>query len=79
MRIQILGVGCPKCQQLTERTESAATSLGIESPVEKVTDLGQIMNFDVSALPALAVDGKVKVCGRVPSLDEVKQILAKET
>jgi small redox-active disulfide protein 2 len=63
-KLQILGMGCPKCRKLTEQTETAAKALGIEYQLEKVTDINQIMSFGVMMTPALAVDGIVKVeCG----------------
>ncbi len=75
-KIQILGTGCPKCQQLTESAENAAKELGIAYELEKVKDIRQIMSFGVMATPALVVDGVVKVAGRVPSMDETKSLLA---
>lgn len=74
--LQILGTGCPKCKKLSEATEEAAKSLGIEYTLEKVTDIADIMKFDVMMTPALAVDGVVKVSGRIPSRDELRKILA---
>jgi len=74
--LQILGTGCPKCQKLTEHTEAAAKELGLQYKLEKVKDLAQIMAFGVMLTPALAVDGKVKVAGKVPSVDEIKELLA---
>jgi small redox-active disulfide protein 2 len=76
MKLQILGTGCPKCQKLTEQTEAAAQSLGLDYQLEKVTDLNDIMGFGVMMTPALAVDGVVKVSGKVPSVEEIKGMLA---
>ena len=76
MKLQILGTGCAKCNALTLATEKAAQTLGLEYELEKVTDLNQIMSFGVMMTPALVVDGKVKVSGKVPSVDEVKKLLA---
>jgi small redox-active disulfide protein 2 len=75
-KLQILGMGCPKCRKLTEQTETAAKALGIEYQLEKVTDINQIMSFGVMMTPALAVDGVVKVAGKIPSVDELKTFLA---
>jgi small redox-active disulfide protein 2 len=75
--LQILGTGCPKCKKLAEATEEAAKSLGLEYRMEKVTDIRSIMNFGVMMTPALAVDGIVKVSGKVPSAKEIREILAK--
>jgi len=74
-KLQILGTGCPKCRKLTETAEAAAKELGIEYEVEKVTDIGKIMEFGVMVTPALVVDGEVKVTGKVPSVEEVKEML----
>jgi len=75
-RIQILGTGCPKCKKLAENAEAAARELGLECEVEKITDIEAIMAFNVMMTPALAVDGDVKAVGKVPSKDEIKEILS---
>jgi small redox-active disulfide protein 2 len=75
-KLQILGTGCSKCQQLTLQTEKAAQALGIDYELEKVTEIDQIMSFGVMVTPALAVDGVVKVVGKVPSVEQLKQVLA---
>ncbi len=75
-KLQILGTGCPKCKKLAANTEAAAKDLGIEYEIEKVTDINEIMNFGVMMTPALAVDGQVKVVGRVLPPDEIKKMLA---
>lgn len=75
MKIQILGTGCPKCQKLAEAAREAADQLGLDYELVKVTDINQIMDFGVMMTPALAVDGQVKVVGKVPSLDELKGYL----
>lgn len=74
--LQILGTGCPKCNQLAAATEAAATALGIEFQLEKVTDLKRIMTYGVMTTPALVVDGTVKCVGRVPKVDELKTLIA---
>ena len=75
MKIQILGTGCAKCNALMKATEKAAQALGLTYELEKVTDLKQIMAFGVMTTPALVLDGKVKVSGKVPSVDELKKLL----
>jgi len=75
MKLQILGTGCAKCEALKHATEIAAQALGVPYELEKVTDLRQIMAFGVMMTPALVVDGKVKVSGKVPSVDEIKALL----
>ncbi|MFA7230694.1 MAG: thioredoxin family protein [Victivallaceae bacterium] len=75
MKIQILGTGCTKCKMLAENAEAAAKELGLDYELEKVTDISQIIGFGVMMTPALAVDGKVKFAGKVPSSDEIKKFL----
>lgn len=74
-RIQVLGTGCPKCVKLAETTDAIAKELGLDYRLEKVTDINEIMNLGVMMLPALVVDGVVKVAGKVPSADEIKTLL----
>ncbi len=74
-RIQILGTGCPKCKKLAENAEAAAKQLAAEYQIEKVTDITEIMKFGVMMTPALVVDGHVKVAGKVPSPEQIKQLL----
>lgn len=74
-KIQILGTGCAKCTKLAENTKQAADNLGLEYEMEKVTDLNQIMTFGVMTTPALAVDGKVQLVGKVPSPAEIEKLL----
>ena len=75
MKLQILGTGCAKCKALTTATEQAAQSLGLPYELEKVTDLQRIISFGVMTTPALVVDGKVKVAGKIPNLNELKTML----
>ena len=74
-KIQILGTGCPKCKKLAVNAEAAAKELELEFEVEKVADINKMMKFGVMMTPALVVDGEVKVVRKVPSPDEIKQML----
>ena len=76
MKIQILGVGCPRCKKLAGNAEAAARELGVDYTLEKVTDIAEIMKFGVMVTPGLAVDGEVRTAGKVPSAQELKGILA---
>lgn len=75
-KIQVLGTGCPKCHKLAENADAAAKALGIEYALEKVTSINEIMKFGVMLTPALAVDGVVKVVGKVPDVEQIKAMLA---
>lgn len=74
-KIQVLGTGCPKCRKLAENAEAAAKALGIEYEIEKVTDINDIMKFGVMLTPALAVDGQVKIVGKVPSPGDIEKMI----
>lgn len=75
-KLQILGTGCAKCKKLADNTEAAAQELGLDYELEKVTDINEIMKFGVMMTPALAVDGEVKVVGKVPDPEAIKDMLA---
>ena len=75
-KIQILGIGCPKCQKLAANAEKAAKGLGIEYEVEKVTEIQKFTSFGVMMTPGLAIDGEVKSAGRVLTVDEIKKVLS---
>ena len=76
MKIQVLGIGCQKCKQLTANVEQAVREAGIDVEIEKVTDLKEIIKFGVMITPALVIDGDVKVVGKVPSAEEIKKLMA---
>jgi len=75
-KIQILGPGCQKCQALYERTRQAASEMGIEYEIEKITDIDQMLSFGILSTPALVVDGAVKIYGHVPSVARIKEMLS---
>jgi len=75
-KIQILGAGCPKCTKLAENAEAAAKSLGIEYEIEKIKDINDIMKFGVMVTPALAVDGEVKIVGKVPPPEDIEKLIS---
>lgn len=76
MKLQILGTGCPKCVKLTENVKAVVDELGIEADIEKVTDIQEIMSFGIMMTPALAIDGEVKIVGKVASVDEIKALFS---
>ena len=76
MKIQILGTGCPKCSKTFQNVEQAVKELGISAEIEKVEDLKAIMTFGVMVTPAVAIDGDVKVSGRIPSVEDIKAYIS---
>lgn len=75
MIIEVLGTGCAKCKALEKVTREVVEQNGIDAGIRKVEDIMEIMKFNVMTTPALVVDGKVVLKGRVPSSEELKQIL----
>lgn len=75
MKIEILGMGCQKCNDLYENAKAAASELGIEAEFIKVQDIKEIMKYGVMTTPALAVDGVVKFSGKVLSKEGIKVFL----
>ena len=74
-KLQILGTGCPKCSDLANKTEQAAKELGMDYELIKVSDINDIMSFGVMMTPALAVNGEVMVSGKVPGVEEIKELI----
>jgi small redox-active disulfide protein 2 len=77
MKIKILGPGCPKCKTLEKMTREVVEKEGISAEVDKVEDIMAIMNYGVMSTPALVVNEKVEIKGRIPSYEEIKQVLSK--
>ncbi|PJC47301.1 MAG: hypothetical protein CO034_03070 [Parcubacteria group bacterium CG_4_9_14_0_2_um_filter_35_11] len=76
MTIKILGSGCPKCQQLEENARKAVEELGLKDvKVEHLYDVNKIIEMGVMMTPALAVGGEVVVAGKIPTVEEIKEIL----
>lgn len=71
-RVQVLGTGCPKCRQTAANAKQAAEAAGVQIELEKVETPADIAKFGVMFTPALAIDGEVKVSGRIPTVDEIK-------
>jgi small redox-active disulfide protein 2 len=76
MDIKILGSGCVNCRNLETNTRTALDALGLVVEIEKVTDPGEIVSWGVMSTPALVIDDEVVVSGRVPSPDQIRQLLS---
>ncbi|MCK9628665.1 MAG: thioredoxin family protein [Bacteroidales bacterium] len=77
MEIKILGTGCPKCKTLEKITREVVEQNGFDANITKVEDIMDIMNYNVMSTPALVVNEKVEIKGRIPSAEEIKQVLSK--
>ena len=77
MVIKVLGSGCASCQKLEVMTKQAVEQLGIDAEVVKVTDMKDIVGYGVMSTPALVIDEEVRLAGRVPSLDQLVDLIAR--
>ncbi|MFB6098073.1 MAG: thioredoxin family protein [Salinibacter sp.] len=75
MTVTILGTECPTCQTLEANTEKALEQVSLDVSLEKIEDMEEIMSYGVMSMPALVVDGDVKVSGRVPDPDEITALV----
>ena len=73
MKIEILGMGCPKCKMLYENAKKAVQERGVQAEVLKVEDMNKITEYGVMMTPALVIDGQVKTTGKIPSTEEIKK------
>jgi len=78
MEIKVLGPGCSRCANLEKEVRNALAELDVAADIEKVKDIQQIMAFKIMSTPALVINDKVKVAGRVPKKDEIKKYIQEE-
>jgi small redox-active disulfide protein 2 len=72
-KIEVLGMGCARCNDLEDRVRQAVRESGVEAEVVKVKDIQTIAGYGVLATPALVVGGAVKAAGKIPTLDQIKE------
>lgn len=77
MEIKILGTGCPKCKALEKLTREVVEKNGFDASITKVEDIMDIMKYNIMTTPALVVNEKVEIKGRIPSAEEIRQVLSK--
>ncbi|MDD3978211.1 MAG: thioredoxin family protein [Methanomicrobium sp.] len=75
MKIEVFGTGCMKCKRLMKNVEKAVSESGVDAEIVKIEDITEIMERDVMFTPALAVDGELKVSGRVADVSEIKELI----
>ena len=73
--ILVLGTGCPKCSRLMELAQQSIAELGLDCSVKKVEDITEILSYGLLSPPGLVVAGELKMSGKLPSLDELKEML----
>ncbi len=72
MTITILGSGCANCKKLEANVHKAIKKAGIEATVNKITDMEEIMTYNILSTPGLLIDNELKSYGRVPSPKEIQ-------
>jgi len=75
MKLEVLGTGCPKCKKTFSNAEEAVKDLGVDAEVTKVYETSEITERGVALTPALALDGEVKISGKIPSVEEIKDLI----
>ena len=78
VKIQVLGTGCPKCKKLAQNAEQAIAATGVDAEVEKIDQIADIVAFGVMITPALAIDGDLKVSGKVLSAEQIQELIEGE-
>ena len=75
MEIKVLGSGCSRCKKALEVVEKVVKEQGVDAQVEYVTDIERVMTYNVMSMPAIVVDGEVRLKGAVPTEADVKKML----
>lgn len=75
MTIKVLGPGCARCKATVEAAKKAVAELGLSAEVEKIEDVETIMRYNVLATPGLVVDEKLRISGRIPTVQEIKELI----
>ncbi len=75
MKIEVLGTGCPKCMSVEQNVKKALAELAVPADVEKVTDIQQIIQRGVMSTPALVIDGKLILQGKIPTVEQLKELI----
>ncbi|MBN2730319.1 MAG: TM0996/MTH895 family glutaredoxin-like protein [Bacteroidales bacterium] len=78
MEIKVLGTGCTNCKTLEKLAHTAVEQLNLDASIEKVEDIQKIMEYGIMRTPGLVINEKVVLSGRLPSLNEIKEIIGKE-
>jgi small redox-active disulfide protein 2 len=76
LQIKVLGPGCPNCEKVEAAAKKAVVNFGVEANIEKVTDYGEIMSYNVLSTPGLVINEKLVSAGRIPSDAEVSTWVA---
>ncbi|MFH1789101.1 MAG: thioredoxin family protein [Candidatus Altiarchaeota archaeon] len=71
MKIEILGMGCPKCKKVEENVKKAVAETGVDAEVVKVEEMDKILSYDIMMTPALVLDGNIKCSGKIPAVEEI--------
>ena len=75
MKIEIFGSGCPNCKKTEEIVKKVVKRLGIKTEISHVYDIEKIIERGILTTPAISIDGKIKISGKVPSEEEIEKII----
>lgn len=79
MKIEVLGMGCARCDKLEQQVHEALKELSIEAEVEKVSDLNKISSYGVLMTPGLVINDKVFCSGKIPAMADLKKWIADQS
>lgn len=75
MKIEVLGPGCPRCMATMQIVKKVVDKLGIKAEIEHVHDVVKFIERGVMMTPAVAVNGKVKIEGKIPTEDDIEKMI----
>lgn len=78
MEIKILGPGCAKCKTLEETVRKTVAEMNIDATITKVDDIMDIMDYGILSTPGIVINEEVVISGRVPSVNEIKELINKK-
>lgn len=78
MEIKILGPGCSKCKTLEETVRKTVAEMNIDATISKVDDIMDIMEYGILSTPGIVINEEVMISGRVPSVNEIKEMINKK-
>lgn len=78
MDIKVLGPGCAKCEKLEKEVRNVLAEMDVTANLEKVKEFQKIMSYNIMQTPALVINEKVKVFGKVPKKEDIKRYIEEE-
>lgn len=78
MVIKILGVGCNRCKKLEQQVREIVLKKNIETKIEKVTNIDDMMKYGIMTTPGLVINNKLKSSGILPKNEQILNWIEEE-